>query len=71
MKTISILLLVLWSLGGTAYWFIETYRSLEEEALMNPDNPTPPLKIIAFGPVVGAAHAMIYIILRILQIFMR
>ncbi|MGJ8640071.1 MAG: hypothetical protein ACSHYA_11845 [Opitutaceae bacterium] len=66
MKTLILILIVVWSLAGATYNYIDMCKEMEIEATLDPDAPTPLHKTIMYGPLVWLFYLFGYIAIHLL-----
>lgn len=52
MKINILILIIVWSLAGATYNYIDMCNEMKIEATLDPDDPTPLHKTIMYGPLV-------------------
>ncbi|MGJ8653313.1 MAG: hypothetical protein ACSHX8_08565 [Opitutaceae bacterium] len=64
MKTTILILIIVWSIAGATYSWIDMCHEMEIEATLDPDDPTPIHKTIAYGPLIWLLHLVGYIVIH-------
>lgn len=64
MKTYILILIIVWSLTGAAYSWIDMCHNMDIEATLDPDAPTTLCKTIAYGPLVWLFQLIGYIVIH-------
>lgn len=64
MKTLILILIIVWSIIGAAYSWIDMCHSMDIEATLDPGDPTPLSKTIAYGPLIWLFYIIGYIVIH-------